>query len=251
MSEREFIEFVPGIISSTERDRHGHEVTKEILERWAEQIRNEDNRIPLTFHHESDPVGEWVDARVISHEDDAFLSALAGVYVGHQDAVERINDGEFGGLSIEGSKYENISENEFESADEVVTLSVDGSWAEFVDTLISERQVGYRFRIQKSQIGLALFEIVIENIEGIAQTFIMIHAYSKYLSRENADEEDGNQAVIELPDGTEIRLSDMSAKEVIVELEESGYEVSISPDEAEQLSDTYQKAIEEKETEDE
>lgn len=248
MSEREFIEFVPGIISSTERDRHGHEVTKEILERWAEQIRNKDNRIPLTFHHESNPVGEWVDARVIYHEDAAFLSALAGVYVGHQDAVERINDGEFGGLSIEGVKYENISEDEFESTDEVVTLSVDGSWAGFVDSLISKRSVGYRFRIQKSQIGLALFEIVIENIDGIAQAIIMIHAYSKYQSGKNEDEDD-NQAAIELPDGTEIHLSDMSAKEVIVKLEDSGYEVSISPDKAEQLSDTYQKAIKEKEAE--
>ncbi|MDQ2074742.1 hypothetical protein RBH20_19635 [Haloarcula sp. H-GB4] len=254
MANKEFIEFVPGIISSTTEDRHGHEVPKEALEKWAGQIRDESNVIPLTFHHSSEPVGEWVDARVISHGNSAFLSALAGIYEGHQDAVERINDGEFGGLSIEGVKYENVTEDEFESTDDLITLSVEGSQAGFVDNLIKDREVSYRFRIQKSQVGVALFEIVLENIDGIAQALIMIHAYNKYQRKvfegDSDTKEESNKAEIQLPDGTEINLSKTSAKQVIVTLEDSGYEVMINPEEAETLSKQYEMAIEEKATTD-
>ncbi|WP_135826506.1 hypothetical protein [Halorussus ruber] len=254
MSEKEFIEFIPGIISSTTEDRHGHEISKSTLEKWAKELRDEKKTIPFTFNHSSEPVGEWLDAQVLSHGDSAFLAGMVGIYSGNQDAVERLNDGEFGGLSIQGTTYRNITENQFTSADEVISLSVEPSWSESIGGIIDQQGAGYRFEIQKSEVGLALFEIVIGNIDGIIQALIMIHAYCTYqrkvFEEENQTEESSTRANIQLPDGTEVNLVENNAKEVIVQLEESGYEVQINPEEAEQLSDTYQKAIKEKDAED-
>jgi len=41
MNESEFVEYIPGIISTTGMDRHGHRIPEEELERWAEKIRTE------------------------------------------------------------------------------------------------------------------------------------------------------------------------------------------------------------------
>lgn len=124
MDEKEFVEYIPGIISTTGMDRHGHQIPEEELERWAEKIRSEG--IPLTLHHDSDKlVGEWVTAEVISYGSFAALSGIAGVYEGNEDMAEDLNDGEFGGLSITAQDYLNTSEEDWQSVDETLSLSVD------------------------------------------------------------------------------------------------------------------------------
>lgn len=237
MAENEFVEYVPGIISTTGVDRHGHQIPEEELERWAGKIRNEG--IPLTLHHNSDElVGEWVSAEVVSYEEFAALSGVAGVYEGHEDVVDRLNDGEFGGLSISAQDYLNISQEDWQSIDEAVALTVDGSWTQFVYKLMEAEGIKCRFEIQKSAAGLALYEIAVENIDKIVQSAIMLHAYWKFIYSDSEPDEEREieQPKIELPNGETIILSETTPSEIVAKLVEEGYSVTITPEEADAIS---------------
>lgn len=244
MAEKEFVEYVPGIISTTGVDRHGHQIPEEELDRWAEMIRNEG--IPLTLHHNSDElVGEWVSAEVVSYDEFAALSGIAGVYEGHEDVVDRLNDGEFGGLSISAQDYLNVSQEDWQSIDVAVALTVDGSWTQFVYKLMEAKGIKCRFEIQKSAAGLALFEIAVENIDKIVQSAIMLHVYWKfvYSKSEPEDEREIEHPKIELPDGEKIILSDITPSEIVEKLVERGYSVTLTTEEANEISNKVEKEL--------
>lgn len=245
MDEKEFVEYIPGIISTTGMDRHGHQIPEEELERWAEKIRSEG--IPLTLHHDSDKlVGEWVTAEVISYENFAALSGIAGVYGGNEDIAEDLNDGEFGGLSITAQDYLNTSEEDWQSVDETLSLSVDGSWSQFVYKMIEAEEIESRFEIQKSAAGLALFEIAVENIDKIVQSAILLHAYWKFqLKSGPSEEEEVEPPKIELPNGEMITLPDTTPPEIVEKLVEAGYPVTITPEQADKISQNTEKELNE------
>lgn len=246
MTDGEFVEYVPGIISTTGVDRHGHQIPEEELERWAEKIRNKG--VPLTLHHNSDElVGEWISAEVVSSEEFAALSGIAGIYEGHEDAVERLNDGEFGGLSISAQDYLNISPEDWESIDGTVAVTVDGSWAQFVYKMVEAEDMKCRFEIQKSAAGLALYEIAIENIDKIVQSAIMLHAYWKVVySEDGSNTTEGiERPTLELENGDTIVLPETTPAEIVNKLLEAGYPVKITPEEADDFHDSVEKELDE------
>jgi hypothetical protein len=245
MGEKEFVEYIPGIISTTGMDRHGHQIPEEELERWAEKIRTEG--IPLTLHHDSEKlVGEWVTAEVVSYGEFAALSAIAGVYEGNEDMAEDLHDGEFGGLSITAQDYLNTSEDDWQSVNETLSLTVDGSWSQFVYKLIETENLESRFEIQKSAAGLALFEIAVENIDKIVQSAIMLHAYWKFQPKsQSSEEEDVEPPKIELPNGEKIALTDTTLSEIVEKLVEAGYPVTITPDQAEKMGESVESELDE------
>lgn len=245
MAEKEFVEYIPGIISTTGVDRHGHQIPEEELERWAEKIRTEG--IPLTLHHDSDKlVGEWVTAEVVSYGEFAALSGIAGVYEGNEDMIDTLNDGEFGGLSITAQDYLNTSEEDWQSVGETLSLTVDGSWSQFVYKLIEAENIESRFEIQKSAAGLALFEVAVENIDKIVQSAIMLHAYWKFQRKsESSEEEEVEPPKIELRNGETISLPDTTASEIVEKLVEAGYPVTITPEQADEISESVEKELDE------
>lgn len=245
MGEKEFVEYIPGIISTTGMDRHGHQIPEEELERWAEKIRTEG--IPLTLQHDSDKiVGEWVTAEVISYGEFAALSGIAGVYEGNEDMANGLKGGEFGGLSITAQDYLNTSEEDWQSVGETLSLTVDGSWSRFVYKLIEAEDIESRFEIQKSAAGLALFEIAVENIDKVVQSAIMLHAYWKLQSKsESSKEEDVEPPKIDLSNGETIALPDTTPSEIVEKLVEAGYPVGISPEQAEKMSDDVEEGLDE------
>ena len=250
-SEKVFIEYVPGIASTTGRDLHGHRATKEQLETWAKQINDPNHPVKLSFHHNSEePVGEWIAAEVVSCGDFSALAAIAGIYGGHSEAIRRLNNGNFGGLSIKAEDYVNTSLDEWTKADEKVRIEVDGSWTESIQEILKAHNSKYRFEINKSALGFALFEVIIENFDTIAKTVIMIHAYWKFqeriFSQEGADiEEVYRKPEVKLPNGENIDLTEFEPGDIIDVIRENGYEASITPEEAETLANETEQNLEE------
>jgi len=203
--------------------------------------------IPLTLHHESDKlVGEWVAAEVISYGRFAALSGIAGVYEGNEDMVEDLKDGEFGGLSITAQDYLNTSQEDWKSVDETLSLTVDGSWTQFVYKLIEAEHIESRFEIQKSAAGLALFEVAVENIDKIVQSAIMLHAYWRFQSKgESGGVGEIEPPKIELPNGETIILSESTASGIVEKLVAAGYSVTFTPAQADEMSENVEKELDE------
>jgi len=101
--EKEYFGFIEGYVATTDIDSQGDCLTPEVIEKFAEVLRNdEEKRVTYYQHDTKQPMGYITDFCVDTKGSWKGLRVTVGIYKSRPDLWEKVKSGELKGFSYGG-----------------------------------------------------------------------------------------------------------------------------------------------------